>query len=125
MIAPAASPVPFLQLFDVRWMSAKADTQLQRTGGYRAVLGEDGAGVSGDARCTAAALGRAGALAFSGSSDGTVKLWDVPSGRCLKVLSDHQERVRGLSWCDVTKQAVSVSDDGVARVYTAVSRSER
>ncbi|MBB4787198.1 WD40 repeat domain-containing serine/threonine protein kinase [Streptomyces rapamycinicus] len=41
-------------------------------------------------------------LAVSGQSDGTVRIWDLDSGACTRVLDDHQGRVGG----------VALSDDG-------------
>ena len=33
-------------------------------------------------------------LVVSGSSDNTIRLWDIESGQCLRVLEGHEELVR-------------------------------
>ena len=93
--------------------------RLQRSGGYSAEFGEDGAG----GRCVCAALSMDDQMAVSGGTDNSVKLWDVPSGRCLMALDGHNERVRGVAFSSANHSVASVADDGCARVWHVSPRS--
>lgn len=37
-------------------------------------------------------------LLLSGSDDATARVWDVPSGSCMALLSGHMTEVRALCW---------------------------
>ena len=116
----AIAPAPCMRLFDIRYLvPGLQDASLQRSEGYRAEFGEDGAG----GRCVCAALSMDDKLAVSGGSDSSVKLWDVPSGRCLMALDGHTERIRGVAWSRAHNSLASVSDDGCARVWHVSPRS--
>lgn len=56
-------------------------------------------------------------IAVSGARDGTVRVWDVRRGRCVRVLQGHDESVRAL---DVFgNRAVSGSYDRTCRVRSS------
>ncbi len=59
--------------------------------------------------------------ALSGSDDKTVRLWDVESGRCLRVLEGHADSVRSVAWSGDSRQALSGSGDNTVRVWDVES----
>lgn len=58
----------------------------------------------------------------SGSADETVKLWDLPSCKCVNTLNHHKGKVQGVEW-HPTEAAVlaTASFDKTARVMDARS----
>ena len=58
-----------------------------------------------------------GQRALSGSEDMTVRVWDVESGRCLRVLEGHTGHVRSVVWGADGRFAFSASANGVMRVW--------
>ena len=56
-----------------------------------------------------------GKLALSGSADNTAHIWDVNSGKCIRVLEGHSGPVCSVAWgADV---ALSGAENGVMRVW--------
>jgi small GTP-binding protein len=55
--------------------------------------------------------------ALSGSSDKTVRLWDVETGRCLRVLEGHTTEVRSVAWSSDRRHAFSGDINGGIRVW--------
>ena len=58
-----------------------------------------------------------GKRALSGASDKTVRLWEVESGRCLRVLEGHTDRVLSVAWSPDGKQVFSAAINGVMRIW--------
>jgi WD40 repeat protein/serine/threonine protein kinase len=58
-----------------------------------------------------------GRYAVSGSADGTLKLWDVSSGRCLRTLRGHTEWVTAVRLSADGRRALSGSADGTLKVW--------
>lgn len=58
-----------------------------------------------------------GRFVLSGSHDNTLRLWDVESGSCLRVLTGHHGAVRSISWGPEGRLALSGSNDGTMRVW--------
>lgn len=58
----------------------------------------------------------AGTLALSGSIDGTARLYDVRSGRCLSVKSNHTDEVLDVAFNTTGSSFVTASADGTARL---------
>src|SRR5262249_41913336 len=52
-----------------------------------------------------------GQRALSGSDDNTVRLWEVDSGRCLRVLEGHTDIVVSVAWSPDGQRALSGSND--------------
>ena len=52
-----------------------------------------------------------GQQVLSGSSDQTVRVWEVKSGRCLRILACHTGIVRSVAWSPEGQQALSGSED--------------
>ena len=59
-----------------------------------------------------------GQHALSGSADQTVRLWEVRSGRCLRVLEGHTAGVWSVAWSADGHLALSGAWNGVARVWS-------
>lgn len=54
---------------------------------------------------------------LTGSSDKTVRLWDVDTGHCLRTLKDHTESVQTVAWSTDDHRALSGSEDETARLW--------
>ena len=48
---------------------------------------------------------------LSGSRDGTVRVWDVETGRCLRVIEGHTYHVQCVAWGADQRRALSCSRD--------------
>ena len=48
-----------------------------------------------------------GKRALTGADDKTVRLWDVETGRCLRVLEGHTDEVRSVAWSADQRRALS------------------
>ena len=55
--------------------------------------------------------------ALSGSSDETVRLWEVQTGRCERVLEEHTDWVQSVSWSPDGRSALSAAMNGVMRIW--------
>jgi WD40 repeat protein len=60
-------------------------------------------------------------MAVSGSSDGTVRVWDLSGGHCSAVLEGHTDRVTSVVVTADGQTAVSESYDGTVRVWDLAS----
>ena len=62
------------------------------------------------------------ALSGSGSDDGgTIRLWDLESGRCLRILKGHSSAVLSVAFSPNGLQAISGSQDGTMRLWATTS----
>jgi len=56
-------------------------------------------------------------LALSGSADKTLRLWDVATGQCLRVLEGHTNTILAICMSPSARAAISSSIDGTVRVW--------
>ena len=54
---------------------------------------------------------------LSGSNDNTVRVWDLETGNCLRVLEGHTDIVRGVAWSADQRRALSGSNDMTVRLW--------
>jgi len=62
-----------------------------------------------------------GRLALTGSHDGTARLWDLASGRCLQTLEGHTDQVWSVAIAANGRLALTGSFDGTARLWELAS----
>jgi len=58
-----------------------------------------------------------GKRALTGSNDMTVRLWDVATGRCLRVLEGHTSSINSVAWSADQRRALSGSYDKTVRLW--------
>jgi small GTP-binding protein len=58
-----------------------------------------------------------GRRALSGANDNTVRLWDVETGRCTRLLEGHTDRVLSVAWSPDGRRALSGADDKTVRLW--------
>jgi WD40 repeat protein len=58
-------------------------------------------------------------LIVSGSSDSTVRVWEVATGQQVRVLEGHTRNVRNVAWSRDGQYIVSGSFDRTVRVWEA------
>jgi len=62
-----------------------------------------------------------GARVLSGGDDGTLRLWEVASGRQLAVLEGHKGWVQSVAWSPGGARVLSGGDDGTLRLWEVAS----
>lgn len=82
-------------------------------GGSDCPLGLEGHG--GETRSVA--MSADGRMLFSGSDDGTVKVWDATTGRCQRTLRGHIDGVRTIAACPDGRRLVSGGADETLRIW--------
>ncbi|HEV3084515.1 MAG TPA: serine/threonine-protein kinase [Gemmataceae bacterium] len=80
-------------------------------------VGEIRAFRSHDLPVTALAVSRDGQFALSGSSDKTLKLWEINSGRLVQTFPGHTDRVLSVALSPDGRQALSGSADRTVRLW--------
>jgi small GTP-binding protein len=58
--------------------------------------------------------------ALSGASDCTLRVWDVDTGRCVRVLKGHTAAVNDVAWSTNQHSALSGSSDNTVRLWDVV-----
>jgi len=66
-------------------------------------------------------LGSDGRTALSASSDGTLKLWELESGRCLRTFEGHTGAVQSIGWSLGGRYALSGGADRTLRLWEVSS----
>jgi WD40 repeat protein len=61
----------------------------------------------------------------SGSEDGTLRLWEIPSGACLAALEGHAGAIYDVAITPDARQFASVSQDGTVRLWDPESSAHR
>ena len=56
---------------------------------------------------------------MSASDDRTLKIWQLDTGECLKVLKGHSDRVRSVVFTPDGSKLISGSSDGTIRIWDA------
>lgn len=65
-----------------------------------------------------------GKFALSGDNSGTVKLWDIQTGKETKIFRGHTRTVNSVAFSPDGKYAVSGSDDGTTRLWDIATGKE-
>ena len=65
-----------------------------------------------------------GRLALTGSYDKTVKLWDIATGRELRIFAGHTEGVRSVAFSPDGRLAISGSGDGTLKLWDVATGRE-
>jgi WD40 repeat protein len=58
-----------------------------------------------------------GNMAISGSSDNSLKIWDMSTRKCIKTLTGHTKVVRSVAFIANGKKAISASDDRTLKLW--------
>jgi WD40 repeat protein len=107
-------------------LSINRENQLQRWSMNGAEKGDPRGSCRGPSLApTAAAIQLGGALAASGTDDGTLKLWRIDTGEDVADLKEHKRRINSLAFSDDGRRLVSAGDDGLACVWAVPERDPR
>src|SRR5258705_9805119 len=71
--------------------------------------------------CYSIAFSPDGGQLVSGSSDDTVRLWDISTGALLQVIKGHSSSVQSVTYSPDGRYIASGSHDGTVRIWDAIS----
>ncbi len=74
--------------------------------------------------CRSVAWSPDGDLVASAHDDGSVRIWEVTSGRPIRVMLEHEGKVNGVSWSPSGRKLASASDDGTVRLWDVATGRE-
>lgn len=100
---------------DGEW--AAAALERGRVGLYRVASAERISVLDGRSRVRALAFHPGGSLLGTSSDDRRIRLWEVPTGRCLAVLEGHTEPAHALGFTADGALLGSLSQDGSTRAW--------
>jgi len=66
-------------------------------------------------------LSRSRRLAFTGSDDHTVRVWELQKGTCLAVLREHSSNVHALGWHHSSGCLATGAEDGIVHLWDLTS----
>jgi small GTP-binding protein len=72
---------------------------------------------SDEKRIYSYALSPDGKRALTAAGEKAVQLWDVETGRCLRVLKGHTDRVFSIAWSGDQQRALSAANDETVRLW--------
>jgi WD40 repeat protein/uncharacterized caspase-like protein len=75
-------------------------------------------------KCVSVAFSPDGKQILSGSSDKTIKLWDVASWREIRTFAGHEDAVTSLAFSPDGRQVLSGSNDGTVRLWDVSTGKE-
>jgi WD40 repeat protein len=62
-----------------------------------------------------------GSLIASGSSDKTVRIWDLLTSQCISILDGHSDQINLLAWSQDGGQLASGSSDKTVRIWNPIT----
>ncbi|MCC3469545.1 MAG: hypothetical protein JGK37_27225 [Microcoleus sp. PH2017_06_SFM_O_A] len=65
------------------------------------------------------AFSYSGKIVASGSVDGTVRIWDIRTGECLKILQGHTSRINSVAFSSNGKIIAACCRDGTIIIWDA------
>ena len=74
--------------------------------------------------CRSVAYSPDGDLIASAHDDASVRLWDVSTGRPVRVIHEHDGKVNAVAWSPSGRKLASASDDGSVRVWDVATGRE-
>jgi len=84
-------------------------------------IGDDWRDKGDDKQVLTIALSPNSKRVASGSEDGTVKLWEVETGKVIARWTEHSDCVASVCWSPIDERVLSGSWDGTARVWNVES----
>ena len=68
-----------------------------------------------------AAISGAGTHVASGDYEGTIKLWDITTGRLIRTIAGHAKSIWSIAFSSDDRRLLSASGDGTAKLWDATT----
>jgi hypothetical protein len=102
--------------------STKTSASRRRLDSTGRFIKKPGASLAGHtASVFGVAISPDGQSAISASGDNTLRLWDLETGKCRRILRGHKGAVRGVVFTPDGKQAISCSGEQTMRIWSVES----